>query len=247
MPSSSPTLLDRGLTAIRLTLGLAFLAEGCFILAFAAQRIDAAVAVRLGLYFLAGIALLSGLFARWAAITLGAYTILSIRLPLPMPDLTLFELALLCSVSIGGPGALALGRPLRRTSKPKAITVARIATGLMALAAGVENIVHGASGLASQIAAAGLPAPWAAGFAIVLVELIAGLALVTGLFTRWAAATLAVEGLLLTAFLGATKGIDYAVLLLGAAIALAIAGPGTFALRGPGRLPVPGGERVETR
>ena len=84
----------------------------------------------------------------------------------------------------------------------------------------------------------GVPVPVVAGPLITLLELLGGLALILGLFTRLAAVLLAVEMLVaillvhLKAGFFAPNGLEFPLTLIAASLALALGGPGAFALRG---------------
>jgi putative oxidoreductase len=118
-----------------------------------------------------------------------------------------------------------------------AMTILRVVTGVVFLAHGYKKVfVDGLSAFAGYLSQVGVPqthffAPLVAG-----IELAGGLALIVGLFTRWAALVLAVE-MLVAAVLVHLKngfflpsGYEYALMLLAANVSLFLAGAGEYAV-----------------
>jgi putative oxidoreductase len=111
------------------------------------------------------------------------------------------------------------------------ITLLRIATGIVFLGAGVQNLLqnlflHGFSQLPDSTVIVGS-----------LVELFCGAALVVGLLTRWACIPLALlmlaDILVMhppSSFLVGDEGVEHAFLRLSASATLVLAGPGKVAL-----------------
>jgi putative oxidoreductase len=118
------------------------------------------------------------------------------------------------------------------------ITVLRIATGTVFFLGGLHKLsVSGLSSATEQLGLLGSPMPSTVAVVISLVELGCGLALVVGLFTRWAAIPLALGMLIDVMFVhwpGSlfidTHGVELALLRLGTSVALVLAGPGKAAL-----------------
>lgn len=117
----------------------------------------------------------------------------------------------------------------------------RLVLGLVLLVRGVQKLgLLGGPGLeaAAEVATSAGLAPglfWAA--AAAALEIVGGLFLLGGLLTRWAALVLAVERLvalflvhLRMGFDAARGGVEYPVVLVGALVALALLGPGPWAL-----------------
>ncbi len=116
------------------------------------------------------------------------------------------------------------------------ITVLRGVVGVVFLAHGVQKLfVFGLEGTAGIMARVGIPAPMLTAGIVTAVELLGGLFLLFGLFTRWAAIALAIDmlGAILAVHLKGgfflPKGYEFALTLLGATVALAALGSGAAA------------------
>jgi putative oxidoreductase len=113
------------------------------------------------------------------------------------------------------------------------IAVLRIAVGIVFLAHGGQKLfMVGFGGVAGFLGRLGIPAPMLAAVIVTLVEFLGGLALLLGLFTRWAAIPLALNMAvaILTVHLPGgfflPDGYEYALTLLAANVALALLGSG---------------------
>jgi len=113
------------------------------------------------------------------------------------------------------------------------ITVLRVVVGMVFLVHGGQKLfVFGFGGVAAFLGQVGIPAPGLAAVILTAVESLGGLALLLGLFTRWAAIPLAIVMLvaILTVHLKAgfflPNGYEFALTLLGANVALALLGSG---------------------
>ena len=111
----------------------------------------------------------------------------------------------------------------------------RIVVGLVFLIHGAQKLfVFGLGGTADIMGKLGLPLPGLCAIIVIAVELLGGLAILLGVFTRLAGALLAFEMLIaiLVARLNggffAPYGYEFELTLLGACL--------TFALNGPGRM-----------
>lgn len=117
------------------------------------------------------------------------------------------------------------------------LTVLRIVVGLVFLAHGGQKLfIYGLGGVAGLFGQLGIPVPAVSAAVVIAAEFLGGLALVLGVFTRWAALALAVTmavailSVHLRAGFFLPNGYEYALSLLGANIALALAGPGAASL-----------------
>jgi len=117
------------------------------------------------------------------------------------------------------------------------ITVLRVIVGIVFLAHGGQKLfVWGFSNVAGFFGQVGIPLPMLAAIVVTLVEFLGGLALVVGLFTRWAAIPLAINmlGAMLTIHLKAgfflPDGYEFVLTLLAANVALALLGSGEASL-----------------
>jgi putative oxidoreductase len=113
------------------------------------------------------------------------------------------------------------------------ITVIRLVVGIVFLMHGGQKLfVLGFGAVAAYLARVGIPAPLAAAVVVTLVEFLGGLALLLGLFTRWAAIPLAVNMAvaIITVHLRngffLPNGYEFALTLLGANVALILLGSG---------------------
>jgi putative oxidoreductase len=109
----------------------------------------------------------------------------------------------------------------------------RVVVGIVFLAHGGQKLfVFGMAGTAGFMGQVGIPFPMLAAIVVMAVEFLGGLALVLGLFTRWAAIPLAFDMLVailvvhLKAGFFLPNGYEFAFTLLGASLALALLGSG---------------------
>lgn len=120
-----------------------------------------------------------------------------------------------------------------------ALAVLRVIVGTVFVAHGAQKLfVFGLGGVIGAFEGMGVPFAGIAGPAVAFIELFAGLALIAGLFTRVAAS--AVAGVMLGAavlvhapagfFL--PNGAEFVLTLFGVAVALVLAGPGSFSADG---------------
>lgn len=109
----------------------------------------------------------------------------------------------------------------------------RLVVGIVFLAHGAQKLfVFGIAGVAGFMGQGGIPFPMLAAIVVTAVEFLGGLALMLGLFTRWAAIPLAIDMLVailvvhLKAGFFLPNGYEFAFTLLGATLALALLGSG---------------------
>lgn len=117
------------------------------------------------------------------------------------------------------------------------LAILRVVVGLVFVAHGAQKVfVYGIAGTTGAFGGMGIPFAGVTAPLVAAVELLGGLALVLGVFTRGAALLLAATMLgavLLVHRKGGfflPNGAEYAVSLLAATLALAVAGPGAYAL-----------------
>lgn len=117
------------------------------------------------------------------------------------------------------------------------LALLRLGVGGIFVAHGIQKLaVFGISGLAGFLGQLGLPFPTLSAVAVTAAELGGGLALVAGLFTRWAALPLAFSMLVaaVTVHLKAgfflPNGVEYVLTLFLASVALVLTGSGAFSV-----------------
>ena len=125
------------------------------------------------------------------------------------------------------------------SNSPWGLTVLRVIVGIVFLMHGWQKLfVTGFHGVAGFLGHLGIPAPAAAAVVLTLVEFVGGIALILGLFTRWAALLLAIDmvvAILLVHLKNGffnPQGFEYPLTLLAASIALALSGPGEASVDG---------------
>jgi len=115
------------------------------------------------------------------------------------------------------------------------LAVLRVVLGIIFFVHGWQKLFgFGFHGVAGFFASAGVPVPAISSVIVTLVEFFGGLALLIGLFTRWAAILIAIDMLgailivhLKNGFFNQKTGIEFPLILLAASICLALVGGGS--------------------
>ncbi len=119
------------------------------------------------------------------------------------------------------------------------LAILRVVVGIVFLVHGFQKLfLMGFDGVAGMMGSLGVPAPGLFAVIVTLVELLGGLALILGLFTRLVAIPLAVDMLVATLTVHLPNGFsvlpnggyEFTLVLLAASVALTVAGPGEAAL-----------------
>ena len=119
------------------------------------------------------------------------------------------------------------------------LTILRVVIGTVFIVHGAQKLfVFGIGGVTAGFAQMHIPLPMIAAPGVAIVEFVGGIALVIGLFTRVAAVLLAIDMLGAILFVHGRNGFflpmgfEFALSLLGACVALAVAGPGEYSVDG---------------
>jgi len=122
------------------------------------------------------------------------------------------------------------------------LTILRIVIGIVFIVHGAQKLfVFGIGGVTTGFAQMHIPLPMVAAPVVAIVEFVGGIALVVGFFTRIAAILLAIDMAGAILFVHGRNGFfmpmgyEFALSLMAACVALAVAGPGDYSVDNRGR------------
>jgi putative oxidoreductase len=117
------------------------------------------------------------------------------------------------------------------------LTILRIVIGIVFIVHGAQKLfVFGIGGVTAGFAQMHIPLPMVAAPVVAIVEFVGGIALVVGFFTRIAAILLAIDMAGAILFVHGRNGFfmpmgyEFALSLMAACVALAVAGPGDYSV-----------------
>ena len=117
------------------------------------------------------------------------------------------------------------------------LTILRVVVGIVFIVHGCQKLfVFGLHGITQGFTQFGVPLPTLTAPVVTFVELLCGLALVLGLFTRFAAILLAIDMVGAIVFVHGKNGFflptgyEYALMLLTVFVAIVVSGPGAYAV-----------------
>ena len=117
------------------------------------------------------------------------------------------------------------------------LTIIRVVVGILFIVHGAQKLfVFGIPGITAGFGQYGVPLPGISAPVVTLVEFLGGIALLLGLFTRVAAILLAIDMLGAIIFVHGKNGFflptgyEFALTLLAVNVAIALAGPGGYAV-----------------
>jgi putative oxidoreductase len=118
------------------------------------------------------------------------------------------------------------------------LLVLRVIVGIVFFVHGLQKLfVFGFAGTIGFVGSLGIPAPAVLGSVLLLAEVLCGLALILGLYTRWVTIPLAIDNLvalfvyhLPNGFFATNQGYEFVLTLFAANVAFMLIGAGTYSL-----------------
>ena len=131
-----------------------------------------------------------------------------------------------------------MNRPNVNVTAPWGIALLRVVTGFILLMHGQQKFFEfGIGGVTGMMTGLGVPAPGLMAIIVSLVELLGGISLIVGAFTRIAALLIAIDLLVAlvlvhqpNGFFASNGGVELVLILATAGITLALTGPGALAV-----------------
>jgi len=118
------------------------------------------------------------------------------------------------------------------------LTVVRVVVGVIFVMHGWQKLSMGFQNVGGFLGSLGVPVPTLAAVVLTIVELLGGIALILGIFSRYVAALLAIDMLVALILVHAKngffapKGVEFPLLLLASNICLLLAGGGCLSVEG---------------
>lgn len=129
-----------------------------------------------------------------------------------------------------------MGRKLTATDLPKIIL--RVIVGAVFVYHGMLKVVNGMEGFVMYVGALGIPFPRIGSYLVMVTEILGGVALILGIFARWA--TLPLIAVMIVAIIKVTgkngfnvfdKGYEYNLVLIACLIVIFFQGSGRFSIK----------------
>lgn len=130
-----------------------------------------------------------------------------------------------------------MGRKLTATDLPKIIL--RVIVGAVFVYHGTLKVLNGMEGFVAYVGALGIPFPRIGSYLVMATEILGGVALILGIFARWA--TLPLIAVMIVAIIKVTgkngfnvfdKGYEYNLVLIACLAVIFFQGSGRFSIKG---------------
>lgn len=129
-----------------------------------------------------------------------------------------------------------MGRKLTATDLPKIIL--RVIVGAVFVYHGMLKVLNGMEGFVTYVGALGIPFPRIGSYLVMVTEILGGVALILGIFARWA--TLPLIAVMIVAIIKVTgkngfnvfdKGYEYNLVLIACLAVIFFQGSGRFSIK----------------